>query len=192
MARPNTSRIRILEAAVDLAAEQGIALTTMDAVAERAAVAKGSVYYNFASKDELYETAFVEIGERFTSELARARDVALGPDGGAEPPTEAIIRRVAELLFARPTAAKFFAVELFGHDRLWADSVAVVRESIVEVFSDAIRATAAPPAGAFDRETAAMALLGAVLLASLDAIAFRRAESPEEIVATFRALRSLG
>ncbi|MDD0857361.1 helix-turn-helix domain containing protein [Arthrobacter alpinus] len=45
----------MLTAALELGALHGISGTTMDEVAERAGVAKGSVYYNFASKDKLFE-----------------------------------------------------------------------------------------------------------------------------------------
>src|SRR6266498_1706500 len=49
------TRQRLYEAAVDLVAEQGFSATTVDDIAERAGVAKGTVYYNFASKTALFE-----------------------------------------------------------------------------------------------------------------------------------------
>src|SRR3954471_19457810 len=53
--RREDTRQRLFEAAVDLIAEQGYSATTVDDIALRAGVAKGTVYYNFASKTELFE-----------------------------------------------------------------------------------------------------------------------------------------
>jgi AcrR family transcriptional regulator len=58
--RPNESRGRILEAAEAEFAEHGYFPAGMDAIAERAGVAKGTLYYNFASKGDL----FVEVVSR--------------------------------------------------------------------------------------------------------------------------------
>ena len=54
-ARREATRQRLYEAAVTLIAEQGFSATTVDEIAERAGVAKGTVYYNFASKTVLFE-----------------------------------------------------------------------------------------------------------------------------------------
>lgn len=55
MPRISPTKQAILAAALELGAQNGISGTTMDEVAERAGVAKGSVYYNFSSKDKLFE-----------------------------------------------------------------------------------------------------------------------------------------
>ena len=192
MARPNASRIRILDAAVALAAEQGVTATSIDAIAARAEVAKGSVYYNFASKDELYATAFVVLGERFVTQLRVAREEALADDS----PVEVIVRRLTELLFDHPDAAKFFTAELLRTDRSWAESAGEVRAVLLEVFGDAITAararhhsSSAPyDTAGLDPHVTAVSLLGAVLITSLDALAFRTNESPEVLVATLVTL----
>ena len=190
MARPNTARARILDAAVDLAAEQGVSATTTDAIAERAGVAKGSVYYNFASKDELYATAFSELGDRLAVEMRAARDAAveLDPDGD-EAPIDFVVRRLAGILMARPTASKFFTGELLRTDRIWAESVLEVRAVLLEVFRDAIAASAPDLGAEVDLDTAAVGLLGAVLLAAFDSTAIRKVRSPDALVRTFVALR---
>src|SRR4051794_35780118 len=53
--RREDTRQRLFEAAVELVAEQGFSATTVDVIAERAGVAKGTVYYNFPSKTALFE-----------------------------------------------------------------------------------------------------------------------------------------
>ncbi|MFE7147761.1 TetR/AcrR family transcriptional regulator, partial [Streptomyces albidoflavus] len=53
--RRNATRQRLYDAAVTLIAAQGFSATTVEEIAERAGVAKGTVYYNFAGKSELFE-----------------------------------------------------------------------------------------------------------------------------------------
>src|SRR4030088_2552948 len=53
-ARRQATRQKLYAAAVPLIAEQGFSATTVDEIAERAGVAKGTVYYNFASKNDLF------------------------------------------------------------------------------------------------------------------------------------------
>src|SRR5690348_3474034 len=54
-ARRDATRQKLFEATMALIAEQGFSDTTVDQIAERAGVAKGTVYYNFASKSVLFE-----------------------------------------------------------------------------------------------------------------------------------------
>jgi AcrR family transcriptional regulator len=53
------TRMRLLESAARLFAKNGFERTSVDDVAEAAGFSKGALYYNFASKDELFE-ALVE------------------------------------------------------------------------------------------------------------------------------------
>jgi len=47
------TRVRILDAAFPLFRQQGFARVSVDAIAERAGVTKRTVYYHFASKDDI-------------------------------------------------------------------------------------------------------------------------------------------
>src|SRR5437588_13008063 len=49
------TRQRLYAAAIELIAERGYSATTVDDIAERTGVAKGTVYYNFPSKPALFE-----------------------------------------------------------------------------------------------------------------------------------------
>lgn len=61
--KPNT-RHDIIEAALAEFAEAGYDRTPMDAIARRAGVAKGSLYYHFPSKEALFHALFEERAER--------------------------------------------------------------------------------------------------------------------------------
>src|SRR5688572_1582570 len=73
MARVTGTKRLIFDAALQLAGERGITGTTMDDVAERAGVAKGSLYYNFASKDKLFEGLLLEGMGALTEALRESR-----------------------------------------------------------------------------------------------------------------------
>ncbi len=70
--KPNT-RHDIVQAALEEFAEAGYDRTTMDAIALRAQVAKGSLYYHFPSKEALFRALFEERAER----LARLTEEAV-------------------------------------------------------------------------------------------------------------------
>jgi len=59
------TRERLLRAATTIAAKQGLARITLDAVAEAAGVTKGAIYSNFESKEEL----LLEVSARLTPGL---------------------------------------------------------------------------------------------------------------------------
>lgn len=66
------TRLRLFTAAVEVIAEQGYTAATVDAIAERAGVAKGTVFYNFGSKEALF-SALLEHGiQRLTEALSKA------------------------------------------------------------------------------------------------------------------------
>jgi AcrR family transcriptional regulator len=84
----------ILDAAIDLFIEAGFETTPMDAIAAKAGVAKGTLYYHFKSKEGIVEA----IVERFVAGAERAfesivADSSIGPMGKLE----AITAKMTEL-----------------------------------------------------------------------------------------------
>jgi AcrR family transcriptional regulator len=59
MSRPNT-RQAIIDAAVKLFADKGFERTTMDEVAAAAGIAKGTIFYNFKTKEDIFFTLLTE------------------------------------------------------------------------------------------------------------------------------------
>jgi len=71
------TRARLLAAARELFAEQGVGATRTGEITERADVAAGSLYNHFADKDEIVEALLGEIAEEqgaFVDELTRELD----------------------------------------------------------------------------------------------------------------------
>ncbi len=94
-APPGTDRRQqILDAALDVFADEGFDAASTKVIAEKADVTQGLIYFYFPSKEELFDAAFQQQAEQVTARLAvydeRAR---------AEPPA-AFLRRFTTQLIA--------------------------------------------------------------------------------------------
>ncbi|MER7541439.1 TetR/AcrR family transcriptional regulator [Spirillospora sp. NPDC127506] len=164
MARSAT-REKLFGAAIELIAESGLAATTVDQIAERAGVAKGTVYYNFGSKAALF-AALLEHGvDRLAAAL---RDAAAG-----KAPLDALEAVVAaELAFIgeHESFARLLIAETWRSGGDWQRTARLIRERAVEVIADVLRdAVAAGDLRAdLDTGTAASAVFGMVLTVALD------------------------
>jgi AcrR family transcriptional regulator len=71
----------ILTAAAELLGEHGYDAVSLEDVADRLDVTKGSLYYYFASKDELVTAAIENLGNEWTARLDRLPAAHRGPPG---------------------------------------------------------------------------------------------------------------
>jgi AcrR family transcriptional regulator len=94
-ARSRRSRTALLRAARELVEEQGMAATTMAAVAERAGVSRRAVYLHFASRADLISELFGHVNEAEDLE-GRFAPIADAPD--AVTALEVFARQHAELM----------------------------------------------------------------------------------------------
>jgi AcrR family transcriptional regulator len=102
------SRQRILRAGESVFSEKGYHQATVDEVAERAGVAKGTVFYNFESKAVLFETILRD-GMNYLATTVR------GKLAGDEPPLEqiaSIIELHVATLLENPGFIAIFSSEL--------------------------------------------------------------------------------
>jgi AcrR family transcriptional regulator len=93
------TRDRIVAAASDLFYGEGIRAVSVDAVAERAGVTKRTLYYHFASKDDLI-AAYLQ--QREQPNLERFRRWYADAEGGVAEKTRAVFRNLARAA-RRPT-----------------------------------------------------------------------------------------
>lgn len=196
MARVNTKQL-IAEAAVRVAAQHGISGASMDQIAEAAGVAKGSLYYNFASKDAIFEEVIRGGFERLASTIDAARD---GVDPIEAP--RAVAAATLETLRGNLDLAKLMASEVFRTDRAWAGAMELARSSVVVRFRDVLRDAEAARAGsgaaegtvegaaegdaagaaAEITEIAGAAFFGALAGACLDWLLFREDQPVERVL----------
>ncbi|MDE3107543.1 MAG: TetR/AcrR family transcriptional regulator [Acidobacteriota bacterium] len=78
--RDRPAHDRLLLAAGELFATQGINATGIDQIIERASVAKASLYNNFSGKDALVAAYLSGERERFTAQITRLRQTFTAPE----------------------------------------------------------------------------------------------------------------
>lgn len=125
----------ILAAALEEFVERGFAAARLDTIAERAGVAKGTVYLYFDNKEALFEEAVRSV---ILPTIERVESMAIKPDGSAETLLRAMIgafyrevigtekRRVIRLLIGEgPRFPKLLA---FYHGEVVSRGLSVVRK----------------------------------------------------------------
>lgn len=183
------TRQRLYEAAVELIAEQGFSATTVDDIALRAKVAKGTVYYNFKSKNDLFE------------ELLR-HGIGLLTDGFREavaglPPREAVgalVRTQLEFIRRYRSFAQLLLSEMWRTNREWHQTLVLLREQAIGVIAETLRAGVGSgdlPAD-LDVPVASAALFGVGLVVAVDWLVFQPERPIEEVERSLLAIVDRG
>ncbi|MEU7858002.1 TetR/AcrR family transcriptional regulator [Nonomuraea sp. NPDC049141] len=164
------TRQKVFRAAVELIAEHGYAATTVDAIAERAGVAKGTVFYNFGSKEGLFE-ALLEHSINMLAEALSDADTGESALDALDSVVLGQLRFFEEHgAFARVLLAEMWRT-------VWQEAVALLRQSALGVYASVLRRAAANGEirADLDVETAATAVFGMVLTVAIE----RRALYPD-------------
>lgn len=188
--RRQATRQKLYEAAVTLIAEKGFSATTVEEIAERAGVAKGTVYYNFASKTVLFEELLRHGVGLLTAALQAAADTTAERGGGKVEALDAMIRAGLGFIDAYPAFTQLYVAELWRTNRAWQSTLLVVRQEAVAVVETVLRE--AVEGGELSEEIdiplTAAALVGMVLVAALDWQAFQPGRSIDEVHAALSRL----
>jgi AcrR family transcriptional regulator len=179
------TRQRLYEAAVELIAEQGFSATTVDDIALRAKVAKGTVYYNFKSKNDLFEG------------LLR-HGIGLLTDGFREavrglPPREAVgalVRTQLEYIRRYRSFAQLLLSEMWRTNREWHQTLILLREQAIGVIAETIQAgvDSGDLRGDLDVPVASAALFGVGLVVAVDWLAFQPERPIEDVEESLLAI----
>ncbi|MFF3287505.1 TetR/AcrR family transcriptional regulator [Streptomyces sp. NPDC003023] len=181
--RRRATRAKLYEAAVTLIAEQGFSATTVDEIAERAGVAKGTVYYNFKSKTELFEELLRFGVGLLTASLQEAADDSAARGGSKVEALDAMIRAGLVFIDRYPAFTQLYVAELWRTNRAWQSTLLVVRQQAVAVVETVLRegVEAGELSNEIDIPLTAAALVGMVLVAALDWQAFQRERSLDDV-----------
>lgn len=184
-ARRDATRQKLFEATMALIAEQGFSDTTVDQIAERAGVAKGTVYYNFASKSVLFEELL-----RYGVGLLTA-DFQAAVAG--RPPVDAIAALVrAELGFIQRyrSFAQLLLSEMWRTHRDWQQTLLLLREKAISVIAGTLRqgVDSGDFAADLDVRLSASALFGVCLVVALDWLVFTPEQPIEQVEAAVLAI----
>ena len=183
--RRTDTRQRLYEAAVSLIAEQGFSATTVDDIALRAKVAKGTVYYNFKSKNDLFEELLRHGIGLLTDDFRAAVD--------GLPPREAVAALVrAQLDYIRRyrAFAQLLLSEMWRTNREWQQTLILLREQAIGVIAETVQAgvdSGDLPAG-LDVRVASSALFGVGLVVAVDWLVFMPERSIEDVQESLLAI----
>ncbi|MEU4206167.1 TetR/AcrR family transcriptional regulator [Streptomyces sp. NPDC045470] len=188
--RRQTTRRKLFEAAVTLIAEQGFSSTTVDEIAERAGVAKGTVYYNFASKNELFEELLRHGIELLATSLQEAADASADRGGSRVDALDAMIRAGLDFIARYPALTQLYVAELWRTNRAWQSTLMVVRERAITVVEGVLREAVAGGelSEDIDIPLTASALFGMVLVAALDWQSYQPHRSIDDVHASLSRL----
>ncbi|MFI8853934.1 TetR/AcrR family transcriptional regulator [Streptomyces sp. 891-h] len=179
----SATRDKLFQAAVTLIAEQGFSSTTVEEIAERAGVAKGTVYYNFASKTELFEELLRHGVALLTADLRQAAEETADRGGSRVDALDSMVRAGLQFIDRYPAFTQLYVAELWRTGRAWNDTLLVVRKEAVAVVEGVLRAGVAEGelSEDIDIQLTAAALVGMVLVAALDWKAFQPERSLEDV-----------
>lgn len=113
---PEQRQAAVVDAARELFTERGVAKTSVDAIAKKAGVAKGTVYLYFPTKEHIVRAIEEQFDERV---LERLHAAASGRGLGATAAARAWCRELVEA----------YLDELDVHDLLFAGGAAAAREA---------------------------------------------------------------
>ncbi|WP_413810066.1 TetR/AcrR family transcriptional regulator [Streptomyces sp. OE57] len=188
--RRQATRQKLFEAAVTLIAEQGFSSTTVDEIAERAGVAKGTVYYNFASKTVLFEELLRHGIELLTASLQTAADENAERGGSHVDALDAMVRAGLDFISRYPSLTQLYVAELWRTNRAWQSTLMMVRQRAIAVIEAELRAGVATHelSEDIDIPLTASALFGMVLVAALDWQSYQPERSLEDVHAALSRL----
>ncbi|MDH4156668.1 MAG: TetR/AcrR family transcriptional regulator [candidate division Zixibacteria bacterium] len=125
LAEPDT-RARILEAALAEFARHGFAGARVDHIAQLAGINKAMIYYHFASKDKLYESAIEEYVAGFIGELSGKVSSGEGIEGILESMADTYRRVLGSDPYARQILLRELA---YPRGKILSRIASVIRDS---------------------------------------------------------------
>jgi AcrR family transcriptional regulator len=183
--RREDTRQKLYEAAVELIAEQGFSATTVEDIALRAGVAKGTVYYNFKSKTDLFEE-LLRHGIGLLTDAFRAAVAG-------RPPREAVaalVRTQLEYIQRYRAFAQLLLSEMWRTNREWQQTLILLREQAIGVIASTLQAGVdsgdLPPE--LDVRVSSSALFGVGLVVAVDWLVFMPERPIEDVEESLLAI----
>ncbi|GAA3048535.1 TetR/AcrR family transcriptional regulator [Actinokineospora globicatena] len=174
--RTTATKRKLFDATLRLAGTRGMVGLTVDDIAAEAGVAKGTVYYNFGSKDGLVD-ALLRHGVDLLA--TRLRSVS----GSAADTLTALVEGMLGFFAEYPTFAQLLVSELWRTPGQWQQTLTLLREEVTSIIRGQLQRLADSgelPAGV-RVATASSALFGTVLVVSLDWLVFSPDQTLPEV-----------
>jgi AcrR family transcriptional regulator len=181
------TRQKLFVAAQQLIAEQGFSATTVDEIAERAGVAKGTVYYTFKNKNDLFEELLRHGVGLLTGSL---REASTARAGEPVEQVDAMVRAGLAFIEQYRAFARLLLSELWRTNRAWQETLTLLREDAVAVVREALDAAVAAGDLRPDLDTGlvAAAVFGMVLVVALDWLTFQPERTLDDVHGVLSAM----
>jgi AcrR family transcriptional regulator len=177
-ARTTVTRHKLFAAALELIGDRGPAEVTVEEIAARAHVAKGTVYYNFGSKDGLID-ALLRHGVGLLADRLHQAELEEEPVAAVERLVDGALTFFAEY----PAFAQLLLSEMWRTPGHWHETMTMLRDNITSIFKQVIRRLA--DAGHLPRrtepDTVATALFGTLVVVTLDWITFQPDRTKDDV-----------
>jgi AcrR family transcriptional regulator len=187
--RAEATKQKLFEATLRLSASRGLVGLTVDDIAAEAGVAKGTVYYNFGSKDGLVD-ALLQYGVGLLADRLRT---AAG-EGDPMAIIEAQVDSTLEFISEYPGFSQILVSEMWRTPGQWHETLTLLRAEIISIVREQLQRLADAgrlPEGV-QLPTAAAGLFGTMLVVALDWQVFQpqrtRAEVRESVMVLIRGL----
>ncbi|WP_177242768.1 TetR/AcrR family transcriptional regulator [Amycolatopsis marina] len=187
--RTEATRRKLFAATLKLADSRGLVGITVDEIAAAAGVAKGTVYYNFGSKDALVD-ALLRYGVDLLA--TRLHDCAAEPDPVVG--LESLVDATLDFISRYPGFSQILVSELWRTPGQWHETLTLLREEIIVIIKQQlwrIEEAGRLPAGV-QVPVAAAGLFGTLLVVALDWQVFQpertRAEVRDSVMLLARGL----
>ncbi|MDO2933569.1 TetR/AcrR family transcriptional regulator [Paeniglutamicibacter sulfureus] len=178
--RATDSKHRLFTASMELIGARGHQQVSVDEIAKAARVSKGTVYYNFGSKNELIGE-LLNYGIAILFERLEPGTTHADPDAGLR----LMVAEALEFIAEYPAFSQLWISEQWQSDSQWAGALAQMRNDVIGMVRTALsRLADAAPAGhpVPDLDALATALFGATLILGRDRQVFHPERSVEECV----------
>jgi AcrR family transcriptional regulator len=188
--RTGATKQKLFAATLTLVGTKGMAALTVDDIAATAGVAKGTVYYNFGSKDALIE-ALLRYGVDLLADRLRKAEAATEASDTLALLVDGMLGFFAEF----PTFGQLLVSELWRTPGQWHQTLTLLRDEVTSIIRAQLQRLAGGgllPDGV-DVRTAAGALFGTVLVVAMDWQVFQpsrsRAEVRDSVLLLIRGIR---
>jgi len=155
----NSTRRRILNAAINVFAQKGYHDTRVDEIVEASETSKGAVYFHFPSKQEI----FLGLVDEFANLLESRLEMAISQEESGVQQVDAALRICLHTFGKYQKLAKIFLVQAVGLGTIFEDKRQEIHDRFVNLvkghLDQAVSEGDIPP---LDTEIAAYAWMGAI------------------------------
>lgn len=178
--RSDQTKQKIFDTMVELMGQRGYQGVSVDEVAARAGVAKGTLYYHYKGKAEMMEAL---LHDRLDPVIKDLSEIAESAHEDAFSALKHLIEAEFDFLYTQRSFSRVLLTELWREDRGWQEGVRELRNAIVGIYTRVLNEGIAQGCFRDDMpiEYGASAIFGLTATSVLDRLMFDLNTSVEEV-----------